>query len=132
MSGADATPNRHGTPRITDDTLEPLDPSRIHCGDVVGIGIHTGNASVVMTSDRALDRPARSSCSAAFTPRCPTNVQHVQEMPPNINTWKQLHLAHESAKKPKNLVAPSAASVASCTFWLSPHGKVGLVLFKGT
>src|SRR5260370_18772577 len=41
---ADATPDRYGTPRITDETLEPLDPSRIHCGDVVGIGIHTSNA----------------------------------------------------------------------------------------
>jgi radical SAM superfamily enzyme YgiQ (UPF0313 family) len=41
---ADATPDRYGTPRITDETLEPLDPSRIHGGDVVGIGIHTSNA----------------------------------------------------------------------------------------
>ena len=31
-------------PVIVDETLEPLDPSTIAPGDVVGIGIHTGNA----------------------------------------------------------------------------------------
>ena len=41
---ADATPERFGTPRITDETLEPLDASAIQPGDVVGIGIHTSNA----------------------------------------------------------------------------------------
>ena len=41
---ADATPERFGVPRITDETLDPLDPSHIHAGDVVGIGIHTSNA----------------------------------------------------------------------------------------
>ncbi len=38
---AHATPDRFGTPNITD---EPLDFSSIHAGDVVGIGIHTSNA----------------------------------------------------------------------------------------
>jgi tRNA A37 methylthiotransferase MiaB len=41
---ADATPQRFGVPRITDETLDALDPSRIQPGDVVGIGIHTSNA----------------------------------------------------------------------------------------
>jgi len=41
---AAATPARFGTPAIIDETLEPLDPARIQPGDVVGIGIHTGNA----------------------------------------------------------------------------------------
>jgi radical SAM superfamily enzyme YgiQ (UPF0313 family) len=41
---ADATPERFGVPQITDETLDPLDPSNIHAGDVVGIGIHTSNA----------------------------------------------------------------------------------------
>jgi radical SAM superfamily enzyme YgiQ (UPF0313 family) len=41
---AAATPPAYGTPRITDETLEVLDPGAIDPGDVVGIGIHTGNA----------------------------------------------------------------------------------------
>ena len=41
---AAATPASFGDPEIWDETLEPLDASRIQPGDVVGIGIHTGNA----------------------------------------------------------------------------------------
>jgi radical SAM superfamily enzyme YgiQ (UPF0313 family) len=41
---AAATPRSLGDPTIWDETLEQLDPSRIQAGDVVGIGIHTGNA----------------------------------------------------------------------------------------
>jgi radical SAM superfamily enzyme YgiQ (UPF0313 family) len=41
---AQATPARFGDPVITDETLEPLDPAIIGSGDIVGIGIHTGNA----------------------------------------------------------------------------------------
>jgi radical SAM superfamily enzyme YgiQ (UPF0313 family) len=41
---AGATPARFGDPRITDETLEPFDMDDVHPGDVVGIGIHTGNA----------------------------------------------------------------------------------------
>ena len=41
---AAATPERFGTPRIVDETLDPLDFSEIQPGDVVGIGIHTLNA----------------------------------------------------------------------------------------
>ncbi len=41
---AAATPTTYGDPHITDETLEPLDPSIIASGDIVGIGIHTGNA----------------------------------------------------------------------------------------
>ncbi len=41
---AEATPRRFGDPLITDETLEPLDPSTVGAGDIVGIGIHTGNA----------------------------------------------------------------------------------------
>ncbi len=39
-----ATPASFGTPRITDETLEPLDLGTVQPGDVVGVGIHTGNA----------------------------------------------------------------------------------------
>jgi hypothetical protein len=41
---AQATPARFGDPVITDETLEPIDVSMIAPGDIVGIGIHTGNA----------------------------------------------------------------------------------------
>lgn len=41
---ADATPRRYGDPVICDETLDPLDPSAVTPGDIVGIGIHTGNA----------------------------------------------------------------------------------------
>ena len=41
---AAATPARYGTPIVVDETLEPFDPSSLRAGDVVGIGIHTGNA----------------------------------------------------------------------------------------
>ena len=41
---AGATPASYGTPRIADETLEPLEIATINPGDVVGIGIHTGNA----------------------------------------------------------------------------------------
>jgi radical SAM superfamily enzyme YgiQ (UPF0313 family) len=41
---AAATPARHGTPILVDETLEPMDERSVEAGDVVGIGIHTGNA----------------------------------------------------------------------------------------
>ena len=41
---AAATPAPFGDPVICDETLEQLDPATIQPGDVVGIGIHTGNA----------------------------------------------------------------------------------------
>ncbi|MGH7565656.1 MAG: B12-binding domain-containing radical SAM protein, partial [Gemmatimonadota bacterium] len=41
---AAATPRSFGDPVIVDESLEPMDPSRIQSGDLVGIGIHTGNA----------------------------------------------------------------------------------------
>lgn len=41
---AAATPSAYGDPVICDETLKQLVPSSIQPGDVVGIGIHTGNA----------------------------------------------------------------------------------------
>jgi radical SAM superfamily enzyme YgiQ (UPF0313 family) len=41
---AAATPEKYGDPLITDETLDPWDPETVSAGDVVGIGIHTGNA----------------------------------------------------------------------------------------
>ena len=41
---AAATPAAFGQPRITDETLESLAVGDLQAGDIVGIGIHTGNA----------------------------------------------------------------------------------------
>ena len=41
---AAATGTRWGDPHLVDETLEQLDPAELSPGDVVGIGIHTGNA----------------------------------------------------------------------------------------
>jgi radical SAM superfamily enzyme YgiQ (UPF0313 family) len=41
---AAATPEEYGDPIVTDETLERWDSSAVSAGDVVGIGIHTGNA----------------------------------------------------------------------------------------
>ena len=41
---AAATPESFGDPVICDETLQHLDPLSIQPGDIVGIGIHTGNA----------------------------------------------------------------------------------------
>src|SRR5713101_5219784 len=41
---AGATPARFGTPTIVDETLEVFEPACLEPGDIVGIGIHTGNA----------------------------------------------------------------------------------------
>lgn len=41
---ASATPAVYGTPQICDETLEQMNFEAIQPGDVVGIGIHTGNA----------------------------------------------------------------------------------------
>ena len=41
---AAATGTKWGDPHLVDETLEPIDIEQIAKGDVVGIGIHTGNA----------------------------------------------------------------------------------------
>jgi len=41
---ASATPAQYGDPIICDESLESFDPACLQPGDVVGIGIHTGNA----------------------------------------------------------------------------------------
>ena len=41
---AGATPSRYGEPIVADETLDPFDVAQVAHGDVVGIGIHTGNA----------------------------------------------------------------------------------------
>jgi len=41
---AAATGSRWGDPHLVDETLDQINPADIAAGDVVGIGIHTGNA----------------------------------------------------------------------------------------
>ena len=41
---ASATPTEYGDPRLVDETLESFDTTAINADDVVGIGVHTGNA----------------------------------------------------------------------------------------
>ena len=41
---AAATPAEYGDPLISDETLKQIEPEQIQAGDIVGIGIHTGNA----------------------------------------------------------------------------------------
>ena len=41
---AAATPDEYGDPHLVDETIERLDFASIESGDVVGVGIHTGNA----------------------------------------------------------------------------------------
>jgi radical SAM superfamily enzyme YgiQ (UPF0313 family) len=41
---AAATPRKYGDPAIIDETLEQFDPATVTPGDVVGVGVHTGNA----------------------------------------------------------------------------------------
>lgn len=41
---AAATPVSFGDPCLVDETLAAFDPTQIHPGDIVGIGIHTANA----------------------------------------------------------------------------------------
>jgi hypothetical protein len=43
---AAATPAKWGDPILSDESLEPFDTDQLEKGDVVGIGLHTGNALV--------------------------------------------------------------------------------------
>ena len=43
---AAATPAKWGDPILSDESLEQFDTDRLEKGDVIGIGLHTGNALV--------------------------------------------------------------------------------------
>src|SRR5258708_15568576 len=49
---AAATRSEFGDPIITDETLEQIQAERIQPGDIVGIGMHTGNALRAMEVGR--------------------------------------------------------------------------------
>ena len=57
---AAATGTQWGDPHIVDETLEALDLETVAPGDVVGIGIHTGNALRGYELGRALRK--RGAC----------------------------------------------------------------------
>ena len=67
---AGATPAQWGDPIIADETLEPFDVEQVSKGDVVGIGIHTGNAlpglrgRAPRARARCLGRLRRHPCDA--------------------------------------------------------------------
>src|SRR4026209_2938720 len=65
---AAATPRAFGDPVITDETLEPLDLATVRRGDVVGIGIHTGNALRGYELGRAPRAAGRSPGRRSWTP----------------------------------------------------------------
>ena len=57
---AAATPAEYGDPIITDETLEQIQPELFQPGDIVGIGIHTGNALRGMEIGDPLSRDGRA------------------------------------------------------------------------
>ena len=67
---AAATPEMYGPPVLVDETLEPFDPATIAAGDVVGIGIHTGNALRGYKIGRSARARGASSSTAGSTRRC--------------------------------------------------------------
>ena len=67
---AAATPARHGTPILVDETLDPLNQDSVQPGDVVGIGIHTGMPCAGIGSDATHAGAGPSSCLAVFMRRC--------------------------------------------------------------
>ena len=60
---AAATPRTWGDPLIVDETLEPIDAATIQPGDVVGIGLHTGNA---LRGYEVGQRSSRARCVGCF------------------------------------------------------------------
>jgi len=67
---AASTPARHGAPVLVDETLEPIDEDSIQARDVIGIGIHTGNARLFASAPMpALREPRRAPmCSGTSLP----------------------------------------------------------------
>ena len=56
---AAATPSKWGDPVLSDEMLEPFDTGQLGQGDIIGIGIHTGNALVgYRIGQRARERGA--------------------------------------------------------------------------
>jgi len=78
---AAATPASFGDPLICDGTLRHLDPSHVQPGDVVGIGIHTGNALRGYEVGRMVRGAAPGLCLAEFTPRCIRKKLSIWEAP---------------------------------------------------
>ena len=78
---AAATGRRWGDPQIVDETLDPLDLGAIRPGDVVGIGIHTGNALRGYAIGRQIRARGAWVVSAVFTRRCSPMRRRATEPP---------------------------------------------------
>ena len=77
---AAATPATCGDPVITDETLEQMNFDSVHAGDIVGIGIHTGNALRGMAvPSRLTTRISRHACA----------YSGITAKPRNTSTWKK-------------------------------------------
>ena len=75
---AAATPPGFDDPVLCDETVRHLDLESLQRGDVVGIGIHTGNALRGYALGASPNSAVRPSSLAAFTPafirRNPSNM----------------------------------------------------------
>ena len=79
---AAATPSGYGDPLITDETLEQIQPDRIQSGDIVGIGIHTGNALKGMQVGRMARGRGPRPCRGGNEQTVPEHDRRVRPPPP--------------------------------------------------
>ena len=67
---AAATPARHGTPLLVDETLEPIDEASSRPATSSASASIPGMRCAGIASGKPREHEERSSSSAAFTPRC--------------------------------------------------------------
>src|SRR2546423_4328291 len=105
---AGATPSSFGDPVIVDETLVHFDPLTVQSGDVVGIGIHTGNALRGYTVGRmARARGAWVVFGGVHATLFPDEGRDLRAAPHAVNGDVHLvqpHIAHEC---PASSPAPS-------------------------
>lgn len=81
---AGATPKSFGDPIIIDETIDTFQPERIRPGDVVGIGIHTGNACRGYEIGRLVRRfggfPVFGGIHASLFPDEPSQHGHAESV----------------------------------------------------
>ena len=80
---AGAPPPSHGRPIITDETLDPFDIGSVQPGDVVGIGIHTGNA----LRGYDIGTLARATVASRLASQCCPHLTHRQSPPASRALW---------------------------------------------
>ena len=117
---AGATPADYGVPHIVDETLEQFDLDSVQAGDIVGIGIHTGNALRGYEIGKRAARGARSSCSAASTPRCIRTRRTARGRARGRSRRRRRHLAARprgracTARCKRPTRADASTPIASC------------------